>query len=47
MDQMADKALNVMATASTKLRDAIHENLPVANNQFMTVQMPGTIMDYK
>lgn len=44
-DEMAQKALNAMATASATIREAIAASLPVGPAQLLTVQVPGTILD--
>ncbi|KAJ5623003.1 hypothetical protein N7490_011608 [Penicillium lividum] len=46
-DEMAHKALNAMATASTTIREAIAASLPVGPTQLLTVQVPGTVLDLK
>jgi hypothetical protein len=45
IEQHAQKALNMMATAASTIREAISTSLPVAPTQLMTVQIPGTIID--
>ncbi|KAI9769288.1 MAG: hypothetical protein M1839_003765 [Geoglossum umbratile] len=41
----AEEAMNVMATASITLRESLSKALPVANNQLLTVQVPGIVVD--
>jgi hypothetical protein len=45
IDNHAEKALHVMATAANTIREAISTSLPVAPTQLMTVQIPGTLID--
>ena len=45
IDQYAQKALNMMATAASTIREAISSSLPLAPTQLMTVQITGTIID--
>lgn len=47
LQEQAERAMNVMATAAKTLREAISTNLPVANTQLMTVSIPGTVLNYK
>jgi hypothetical protein len=47
IDKHAQKALNMMATAASTIREAISTSLPVSPTQLMTVQIPGTVIDPK
>ncbi|KZL68026.1 hypothetical protein CI238_13054 [Colletotrichum incanum] len=46
-EQQASKVLGAMKHASETVRGAIASAIPVANNQVLTVSLPGTIIDWK
>ena len=43
--QLQNEAINSIASVSTLLRKAIAASLPVAAEQYMTVAIPGTVID--
>lgn len=45
--QLQKDAINSIASVSTLLRKAIAASLPVAPEQYMTVAIPGTVIDLK
>lgn len=45
MDKLQQDAINSIASVSTLLRNAIAASLPVAPEQYLTVAIPGTVID--
>lgn len=46
-DITPEQAINLMANVSTKLRECILQSLPCALEQFVTISIPGQIIDTK
>ncbi|KAK6206277.1 uncharacterized protein QIS74_13696 [Colletotrichum tabaci] len=47
MEAQATQVLAAMTNASETVRGAIASSIPVANNQVLTVALPGTVIDWK
>jgi hypothetical protein len=45
LSKMQDEAVKTIASVSTLLRNAIAASLPVAPEQYLTVAIPGTVID--
>ena len=45
MSDTADQSIKMLARINTQLREAVLACFPCAYEQYVTIQMPGTIID--